>query len=75
MNNIFCIATLIGKVLCLVVFVSALRPDHIGVIQTSARSGYCKTERGGTQGCGLNVIAAAKADVGSCSARPGSGHC
>jgi hypothetical protein len=76
MKDIFCVATFVGKVLCLLVFVSALPPDRIGVVQASVKSGYCKTERAGTQGYGLNVFAAAsETDVGPCSARSGVAHC
>ena len=59
MKEIFCVAVFVGKMLCLLVFVSALRPDSIGAVQASMRPAYCKIERSRTQGCGLNISAAA----------------
>jgi hypothetical protein len=76
MKEIFCVAVFVGKMLCLLVFVSALRPDSIGAVQASMRPAYCKIERSRTQGCGLNISAAASAvDVGTCSVRPTAGRC
>jgi hypothetical protein len=76
MKEIFCVAVFVGKMLCLLVFVSALRPDSIGAVQASMRPAYCKIERSRTQGCGSNVSAAASdVDVGTCSAHPSAAHC
>lgn len=76
MKEIFCVAVFVGKMLCLLVFVSALRPDSVGGVQASMRPAYCKIERSRTQGCGLNASAAASdVDVGTCSVRPSAAHC
>ena len=76
MKEIFCLALFVGKMLCLLVFVHALRPDSIGVVQAPVKPAYCKIERSGMQECGLNASAAASdVDVGTCSIRSGAAHC
>jgi hypothetical protein len=75
-KDFFCVAVFVGKLLCLVVFVNALRPDSIGVTQASMRPAYCKTKRSRMQGCGLSVsVAASDVDVGTCSVRPTAAQC
>jgi hypothetical protein len=59
MKDIFCVAIFASKALGFIVFVSVLRPDSIGSVQTSMRSAYCKIERSRAQGCDLNASAAA----------------
>ena len=77
MKDIFCVAAFAGKVLCLMVFVTVLKPDGgIGAIQTSTNPVDCRMERSGMQECGLNVFApASQADAGPCIARPSVAHC
>jgi hypothetical protein len=59
MKDIFCVAAFAGKVLCLMVFVTVLKPDgSIGTFRTSTKSVDCRMERSGMRGCGLNVVAA-----------------
>ena len=33
MEDVFCFAVLIGKVLCFAVFIAALSPSHVGTVQ------------------------------------------
>jgi hypothetical protein len=76
MKEIFCVAVFAGKLLGLVVFVSALRPDSVGVVQASLRPAQCKIELSRMQGCGPSAIAAAsEVDVGACSVRQSATHC
>jgi len=75
MKDVFCVAAFAGKLLCLMVFVSALRPDGIGAVQASMGPAYCKIERSRMPGCGLSVLAASGADARPCSARPSAAHC
>ena len=76
MKDIFCVAAFAGKVLCLMVFVTVLKPDgSIGAIQTSTKSADCRMERSGMQECGVNVFAASQAGARSCIARPSVAHC
>jgi len=77
MKDIFCVAAFAGKVLCLMVFVTVLKPDgSIGAIWTSTKPVDCRMERSGMQECGLNVFAASsQADARPCIARPSVAHC
>jgi hypothetical protein len=77
MKDIFCVAAFAGKVLCLMVFVTILKPDSsIGATQTSTKPVDCRIERSGMQECGLNLFAAAsQADARPCIARPSVAHC
>jgi hypothetical protein len=77
MKDIFCVAAFAGKVLCLMVFVTVLKPDgSIGAIRTSTKPVDCRMERPGMQECGLNVFAAAShADARPCITRPSVAHC
>jgi hypothetical protein len=76
MKDIFCVAAFAGKLLGLIVFVSALRPDSIVAVQASMGPAYCKIERSQMQGCDVGTLAAASgADVGPCSDRPSVAHC
>jgi hypothetical protein len=77
MKDIFCVAAFAGKVLCLMVFVTVLKPDgSIGAIWTSTKPVDCRMERSGMQECGLNVLAAAsQADARRCIVRPSVVHC
>ncbi|MBR0694710.1 hypothetical protein [Bradyrhizobium lablabi] len=76
MKDVFCLAVLAGKVLGLMVFVTVLKPDSIGVVQTSTKAVDCRIERSGMQECGSNVFAAiSQADAGSCTVGPSAAHC
>ena len=77
MNDVLTLAVFAAKVLCLMVFVSVLRPDgSIGAIQASVKPVDCRTSRAGVQKCSLNVLAATSlADARPCTARPSVAHC
>jgi len=52
MEDIFCFAVLIGKVLCFAVFIAAVSPSHFGTVEAMARPvhatpkpAYCEMER------------------------------
>jgi hypothetical protein len=77
MNDVLSLAMFAGKVLCLMVFVTVLKPDsRIGAVQTSTKPVDCRMERSGMPECGLNVFAAAsQAAVRPCIARPSATHC
>ena len=75
MKDIFCVAAFAGKVLCLMVFVTVLKPDG-SIGRTSTKSVDCRMGRSGMQECGLNVVAAiSRADARLCIARPNVAHC
>lgn len=77
MNDVLTLAVFAAKVLCLMVFVSVLRPDgSIGTIQASVKPVDCWTNGAGGQKRNLNVLAAAStADARPCTARPSVAHC
>ena len=77
MNDVITVAVFAAKVLCLIVFVSVLKPDGtIGAIQRSAKPADCRTNRAEAQKCSLSVLAAASLDVATpCAARPSVAHC
>ena len=76
MKEIFCVAAFAGKLLGLILFVTALRPDNIVAVQASMGPAYCKTERARVQGCDLNALTtASRAVVRPCSDRPSTIHC
>jgi hypothetical protein len=76
MKDVLSLAVFAGKVLCLTVFVTVLKPDSFGVVQTSTKPADCRIERSGMQECGLNVFAAAsQADARPCFARRSIAHC
>ena len=76
MKDIFCVAAFVGKLLGLAVFVSILQPQRAGTVQPPMGPAYCRLERAGTQGCGLNKLATdSGADAGLCGAPPSSATC
>jgi hypothetical protein len=76
MKDIFCVAVFLGKMLCLLVFVSAMRPDRIDTVHASIRPAHCKPAHAGTQGCGPSVLArTSDTDVTLCSASWSALHC
>ena len=77
MKDVLSLAVFAGKVLCLILFVTVLKPDgSIGAVKTSAKPAECTMTRSGMQGCGRSIFAmTSDADVGLCSARPGIAHC
>ncbi|SCB51999.1 hypothetical protein GA0061098_1016130 [Bradyrhizobium shewense] len=76
MNDALCLAVFAGKILCLVMFVAFLKPDVIGVMQTSAPPADCGAERPALQECVSNVFATASlADAKSCIAHRNTAHC
>ena len=66
MNDVLSLAVFAGKVLCLIVFATVLKPDgSIGAVKTSAKPTECRMAGSGMQGCGLNILATtSEADVG-----------
>jgi hypothetical protein len=69
MNDIFCVAAFSAKVLCLIVFVSVLKPDgSIGAAWTSTNSNDC-TEASGQAGTWAGVL------VSGFASRRQSPHC
>jgi hypothetical protein len=77
MKDVLSLAVFAGKVLCLMVFVTVLKPDgSIGAAKTAAKPAECRTARSGMPGCGLNIFATtSETDVGLCSALPSIAHC
>ena len=77
MKDVLCVRVFAGKMLCLIVFVTVLKPDgSICAIRTSTKPVDCRMERSRTQECGLNVFAAAsRTDARPCVARPSVAHC
>ena len=77
MTDVLSLAVFAGKVLCLMVFVTVLKPDgSIGAVKISTKPAECRMARSGMQGCGLSVFATnSEADVGLCGARPSTAHC
>ena len=76
MKDVLCLAVFAGKILCLMLFVSVLKPEIIGVVQTSANPDECRMERSGLQECVSNVFAtASQADARSCIARENIARC
>ncbi|VIO73033.1 hypothetical protein CI1B_46630 [Bradyrhizobium ivorense] len=60
MKDVFCLAVLAAKVLCLMVFVTVVKPDgSIGAIRTSTETVHCRVERPGSRECNLKIFAAA----------------
>jgi hypothetical protein len=57
MNDVSTLALFTAKVLCLMVFVTILKPDgSIGSIRTSPKSVDCRKDRSAMLECGLNVL-------------------
>ena len=77
MKDVLSLAVFAGKVLCLMVFVTVLKPDgSIGAAKTSAKPAECRMARSGMQGCGLSIFATtSEAYVGLCGPRPSIAHC
>ena len=76
MKELFCVAAFAGKLLGLMVFVSALRPDSIVAVQASMGPAYCKIERSRMRECNLNALTVASgADVAPCGDRSSLAHC
>ncbi len=46
MKDVLSLAVFAGKVLCLMVFVTVLKPDGIGVVRTSTKPVDCRIEFG-----------------------------
>jgi hypothetical protein len=77
MKDVLSLAVFAGKVLCLMVLVTVLKPDgSIGAVKTSAKPAECRMACSGMQGCGLDVLATtSEANAGLRSARPSTTHC
>jgi hypothetical protein len=76
MKDALCLAVFAGTILCLAMFVTVLKPDVIGVMQTSATPADCGTKRPARQECVSNVfVTASLADAKSCIAHRNSAHC
>jgi len=76
MKDVLSLTAFAGKLLCLIVFVAALKPDSVAAVSGVDEPRYCKIGRPGVLSCGLNVpTAASKADVEPCSVRSSVAHC
>jgi hypothetical protein len=69
MKDVLCPSVFAGKMLCLIVFLTVLKPDGgIGAIRTATQPIDCRIERPGAQECGLKLFAAAsQADARPCT--------
>ena len=57
MKDVLTVAVFAAKMLCLIVFVTVLKPDgDIGAIWTSTKPIDCKIERSAMLECGLSVL-------------------
>ncbi|MBR1133040.1 hypothetical protein [Bradyrhizobium iriomotense] len=75
MKDVLCLAVFAGKILCLVMFVNVVKPDVIGILQTSADSVDCR-ERSGLRECASNLFATASLpDAKSCIDHRNFAHC
>ena len=76
MNDVFTLAVFAAKVLCLIVFVSVLKPDgSIGAVWTPTNPTDC-TKASEMQACGQTFFpAASQADDRPCIARLTVVHC
>lgn len=70
MKDVFSLAVLIAKVLCLVLFVNLLRTDRITPIQGPTTAQYCQPGRSAARACDLSVKATMSGGV---VLRPGAG--
>ncbi|HXO71164.1 MAG TPA: hypothetical protein VN838_19550 [Bradyrhizobium sp.] len=60
MNDVLSLAAFAGKIVCLMVFVTVLRPDKIGAVEAPARPATCTTGDS-VQRCGPGVLDKIKA--------------
>ncbi|MHC2626122.1 hypothetical protein ACVIW2_008154 [Bradyrhizobium huanghuaihaiense] len=75
MKDVLCLAVFAGKILCLLMFVNVVKPDVVGILQTSAAPVDCR-ERSGLRDCASNLFATASlADAKSCIAHRNIAHC
>ena len=58
MKDVVCVAAFIGKILCLVLFVTSLRPVPISAVEAQGKPVYCHTRRVAAQPCDLSEPAA-----------------
>jgi hypothetical protein len=57
MNDVLTLAVFAAKVLCLIVFVSVLRPDgSIGAVRTSTNPADCSSKASGNAGMRTGVL-------------------
>ncbi|WP_342733165.1 hypothetical protein [Bradyrhizobium sp. B117] len=76
MKDALCLAVFAGKILCLMMFVAFLKPDFVGVVETSTTPVDCRMNRSGLQECVSNGLATASlADAKSCIAHRLLAHC
>jgi len=59
MRDVFCLATFVAKVLCLVVFISVLKPSDVRTAQAPSSAECCKTKRSGAPACPVAAISVA----------------
>lgn len=57
MKDVFSLAVFIAKVLCLVLFVSLLRPDRINPAQGTGTAQYCQPARFAARACDPSINA------------------
>jgi hypothetical protein len=59
MRDVFCLATLVAKVLCLVVFLAILKTSGIGIAQATRSTEACKIRRSAAPACVVAAISVA----------------
>jgi hypothetical protein len=71
MKDVLSLATFAAKVLCLVVFVSILKPDAIRTAEAPGRPEHCEQARSRAQTCRSSAVAAVFLDgIGRCRTKP-----
>ena len=77
MKELMCLAVFAGKVVCLTVFIAALKPEAIRVAQDSTKRVSCEVGCSPVQGFGQpgGLVAGTQADADSCRARPSTAGC
>ena len=66
MRDVFCLATFVAKVLCLVVFIAVLKLGEIRTAQAPSSAEGCKIRRSGAPACPVAAISVA--DIRQCPA-------
>jgi hypothetical protein len=46
MKDVLCLAAFARKILCLAVFIVAIKPVHIATVQAARKAVYCETTHG-----------------------------
>ena len=71
MKDVVSLAVFAGKVLCLALFVTVLKPDRINTVQASGRELYCERGISHAQPCDPSLLATLSTNfVGQSGAMP-----